>query len=201
LWEIFGRYAISLKAEWHQVGILTLLPQRGEDPHTIHLAVHPSSWTTAPPRSPRREAGPLPTFPQLDRLPATTPTPLVGGAAPHVFLGTAAAQHATRPFFPRAFSVPHLQFPPLPTGVSPHLPPLYIRFLHQNALYALMGQSPQAWIGSDGLLMARIMTRAVFLKNRIGWSDAFVEGEELGDPKDPNDLELNGAMYEQTVVE
>ncbi|KAF8322080.1 hypothetical protein DL93DRAFT_2223687 [Clavulina sp. PMI_390] len=114
-----------------------VLPQA--EPRVVHLAVHPGSWTTSPPSSPRATAAGLPSVaPVVNSPPVYIPPP------------------SNEPPLPLT-----LQLSSLPTEFVTHF--------HANALRILSGQRAAAWPGPMELSHARRIARTVIKYAGLGW--------------------------------
>jgi hypothetical protein len=102
--------------------------QPGHDAHTVHLAVHPSAWSS--PLAPEESHAP----PTVTTAPVTPGTPYPG------FGGLFASAPLHSPFL-SAFAPPTPS--PLPTQAS--VAKDYVMFHHTNALRVMAGQPLEPW--------------------------------------------------------
>ncbi|CAE6437525.1 unnamed protein product [Rhizoctonia solani] len=130
--EVVGDiWKASLFPSWAAISSLISAPkQPGQDTHTVHLAVHPSAWSTPPKNEEHTHASSAPTAPAA---PLSHPTQPITSSIPTPFLSSLGQ--------PTPGSLPS------PTGIAKEL----IMFHHTNALRVMAGQPMEPWSSPGGL--------------------------------------------------
>ncbi|OSC98659.1 hypothetical protein PYCCODRAFT_1438996 [Trametes coccinea BRFM310] len=148
-----------------------------DDSRVVHLAVHPSAWTSAPPSLPSAPSAPSPA-PQPTPTPSHRPT----------------ASQARQPSYPASYASGH----PGPTSApTSSFPPLaYIQYLHNFALCVLSGGAvalpPQP--PTSELEAWRRAAMDVYRNRGWTWPAVFDKPFPSGSPEE-------GAVYEAVTIE
>lgn len=124
--------------------------QSHDEPRIVHLAVHPSAWSSAPPEVPQ------PVQPVF--TPANLPRPVYQAAPQHVPAQTMSGASS------------------VPTAITAQHPLAYVLFKHQNALIALM-QGSVVYTDPSELDTSRLA--AVQAVERHGWLWPAILDEEF----------------------
>lgn len=114
-------------------------------PHTVHLAVHPSAWTAAPPHTAERDSNPAPVLPTLTR------------EGPNASIISPLISDPTTAF--AGFTYPQVQ-----------LPHTYIHHLHTNALRVVAGDTPRQWSSPVAMEAARSLAKEAVTRAGFGWA-------------------------------
>lgn len=160
IWKVLPLSLIFPKSS-----LIHIHKQSPNDFPVIHLAVHPTAWTTTP-------IEPSSSTPQYLSTPSTgstMPTP-----SPPQFTRRAQSTPASRPSWATAHhnSSPYFGQPPMMSTPTP-LP--YISMKHENALSALTtGRISQSMAASD-LELLKLQTKAVLAQHGYSWPAIFDE--------------------------
>ena len=162
VWKV--AYCCPLHATHSQ--ILSL--QSPDEPRIIHLSVHPSAWTSSPPNTSQPESQPAPS----SAAPVQPPQALQ---------------------MPPRYNVTHLpQAQPSPPPSPTNQPLTYVLYKHQNALLALMQNTPLPLDEANETYWRRVAQKFV---ERHGWAWPSILDEEF-----PPSTE-GGLQYERTNIE
>ncbi|KDQ14641.1 hypothetical protein BOTBODRAFT_32398 [Botryobasidium botryosum FD-172 SS1] len=149
--------------------------QPSDQLHTIHLAVHPSAWTSEPPSS----------APTARASSSTSPF----NSVPSSFQSTVGA-----PSYGNLLASPFAPSPPSQLS-SQQLPQQYLTHLHSNALRVIAGNAPLPWTNTVSLSVARSITQDAITMAGLPWSNWFgIDLETLYYPSE-------GVKYEVEVVD
>lgn len=143
------------------------------DPRIVHLAVHPSAWSSSPPEV-------LQPAPQAQSPYQTTPS-TASPYSPSYIYPTRSTYFPTQAAFATQIS---------PLSLRPSVE--YVRHQHQKALYALC---PSIAAPVDHLNLSHQRLEAVQAVERNGWSWPPVLDEPFPDPSE------GGVVYDSTIVE